>query len=474
MASKVAPKGRRKGEGTIIKLRGKFYLQRKTDGKRTTELLTDSNGKAITEKSKAEEAAQKINDARRKLDEIQDHKAAVEAIAEDKKLIAGMTISIPDIWTKYLESPSRKEHISEGRLKTMKMVFDKFAAWCAGKGLASAADVTGETIIGFIREATKDLSSRSQWEYRLDMKTIFRDTYKQLGMVDNPAADIKGEKVNSTRREALTMEQVGKLLAGFDNGFQHEVEQEHVINGEKRKCKYMATYKPKYPEELRLVLMFALFSGARCKDAVLMRWVNIDVKRKVISYTPAKTSESSGKRVEIPIVNELLNNAIWHAESWKDSNDTGEDYVCPNVAHWYLSNPTGVTASIGKCIEYAIGEDITAADTMGRARKANKYGIHSLRHTFVSQCWNSGIRLEAIADLAGHQNPMITETYLHKDLEVQRAELGKVGFIGGLVTDQEMKAIADVTESAARRMAHDLLDILPIEKIHEFLEQYGK
>ena len=435
MADKTAAKGRAKGTGTVFKKGNRFYFQTKTDGVRKTALLYNEDGTPCTTKTQADDSADRINESKKELDKIQSHEAAVKAIAKDRKLIIGMTIGIADIWTKYLESPERKEDISDGRLKTMKMVFDRFAAWCMGKGLKSAADVTGEAIIGFIREATKGLSTRSQREYRLDLKTIFRDTYKQLGMVDNPAAGIKGTKVNSTRREALSMEQVRKLLAGFDNGFQHEIEQEHVINGEKRKCKYSATYTPKYPEELRLVLMFALFSGARCKDAVLMRWSNIDMKLGVISYTPAKTAESSGKKVEIPIVNDLLNNAIWQAESWKEGNMDGEDYVCPNVAHWYLSNPTGVTASIGKCIEYAIGEDITATDATGRARKANRFGIHSLRHTFVSQCWNSGIRLEAIADLAGHQNPMITETYLHKDLEVHRAELRNADFLGNFVTD---------------------------------------
>lgn len=469
MADKTAGRGRQKGTGTYFKKGNRFYFQTKTDGVRKTELLRNDDGTPCTTESQARNATDKIIEYRRKLDEIQDHKAAVEAIAKDRNLIAGMTINIADIWSKYLESPSRKENISEGRLKTMKMVFDKFVEWCKAKGLNSAADVTEGTIIGFIREATKELSSRSKWEYRLDLKTIFRDTYKQLGMTENPSVNIKGEKVKSIRREALTMEQVGKLLAGFDNGFQHEITQEHVINGEKKKSTYQATYKPKFPEELRLVLMFALFSGARCKDAVLMKWSNIDMTNGVISYVPAKTSGTSGKRVEIPIANDLLNNAIWQAESWKGGNLDGEDYVCPNVAHWYLSNPTGVTASIGKCIEYATGESVSASEANGRARKANRFGIHSLRHTFVSQCWNSGIRLEAIADLAGHQNPMITETYLHKDLEVQRAELRKAEFIGESIHEQ---LLSRNDEKASREQLKRLADTLPLETVKAILNKY--
>lgn len=471
MASKTAGRGRQKGTGSIFKKGNRFYLQTKKDGTRKTALLRNDDGTPCTTEAEAKDAAKRINDTKQELNKIRDHEAAVRAIAEDRKLIAGMTIGIADIWTKYLESPSRKEHISEGRLKTMRMVFGKFVEWCKAKGLTSAADITGETIICFIREATKELSSRSQWEYRLDLKTIFRDTYKQLGMTANPAEDIKGEKVNSIRREALTMEQIAKIFAGFDNGFHHEVEQEHIIGGEVQKCKYTTTYKPKFSDELRLVLMFALYSGARCKDAVLMKWSNIDMVNGVISYTPAKTSGSSGKRVQIPIVNNMFHNALWQAEGWKGDNIEGEDYVCPNVAHWYSSNPTGVTASIGKCIEYAIGEDITSADATGRARKANKYGIHSLRHTFVSQCWNAGIRLEAIADLAGHQNPMITETYLHKDLEVQRAELRKAGFIGESISVSVLSASTD-EETAAREQLKRLADTLPIEAVEAILEHY--
>jgi integrase len=464
------------GAGSIAKLkdgRFQYWYYDPVTGKRRGKILMlpDETGREVpvTNKTDAEKSAKELRERITQLDSIKDTETAQRKLAESRKLIAGMSIEISEIWQKFLGSPSRKERISDGRLRTMKMVFDKFAAWCKAKGLSSAADVTGEVIIGFIREATKGLSSRSQWEYRLDLKTIFRDTYKQLGMTENPAAEIKGEKVNSTRREALTMEQVGKLFAGFDNGFVHEVTQKHKgNNGEVKEYKYTATYRPKFSEELRLVLMFALFSGARCKDAVLMKWSNIDMTNGVISYVPAKTSGTSGKRVQIPIVNDMFHNALWLAESWKNGNAEGEDYICPNVAHWYAANPTGVTATIGRCIEYAIGEDITATNADGRARKANKYGIHSLRHTFVSECWNSGIRLEAIADLAGHQNPMITETYLHKDMEVQRAELSKASFIGQGITTEEVKSnvrqvVADflrtATESEVTELAKAIEEI---------------
>lgn len=438
MAKVKILKREQNGNGSIVKLKGgafQFWYNDPKDGKRKAIRLkvTDKEtGKLrnCKDKDEAEEARSAFMVQIRALDSITTTEKAQTEIAKTRKLITALTVKPSDIWQMFMDSPTRKDEISSGRLAVMKMVFDKFAVWCDQNDIESADGITPESVNRFFRESTDGLSSRSKREYRIDMKTIFRHTYRALGMAQSPANEIVAGTAVSTRREALTEEQIGLIFQGFDIGFKHKIEQKHMEHGKEAKYIYEVDYKPKHCEELRIAIMFALYCGCRCKDACLMRWSNADLANRVITYKPAKTAGTSGKTVTIPIVNGTFQSALWQAESWKGENAEGEDYISPNLAHWYLRNPTGVTETIGKVISYSIGEDITNEDTQGRKRKANRYGMHSFRHSFVSFCWNSGIRLETVAEIVGHTNPIITETYLHKDIEKQRAELSGVKLIG--------------------------------------------
>ncbi|MCK4982997.1 MAG: tyrosine-type recombinase/integrase [Victivallaceae bacterium] len=46
-------------------------------------------------------------------------------------------------------------------------------------------------------------------------------------------------------------------------------------------------------------------------------------------------------------------------------------------------------------------------------RKANIYGFHSFRHSFVSFCAKAGVPLPVVQAIVGHGNPAITRHYIH-------------------------------------------------------------
>ena len=42
------------------------------------------------------------------------------------------------------------------------------------------------------------------------------------------------------------------------------------------------------------------------------------------------------------------------------------------------------------------------------------YGLHSLRHTFASRCFQKGVPVEIVSKILGHSSPMITtKVYIH-------------------------------------------------------------
>ncbi|MEA4861669.1 MAG: tyrosine-type recombinase/integrase [Victivallaceae bacterium] len=55
-----------------------------------------------------------------------------------------------------------------------------------------------------------------------------------------------------------------------------------------------------------------------------------------------------------------------------------------------------------------------SSSTAGRRKlAANKYSLHSFRHSFVSFCANSGVPLAIVSEIVGHGNPAMTRHYSH-------------------------------------------------------------
>ena len=79
-----------------------------------------------------------------------------------------------------------------------------------------------------------------------------------------------------------------------------------------------------------------------------------------------------------------------------------------------MSNPGGVQEDVRKIIHCAIGCP-TTADSLPdhRACRANRYSLHSFRHTFVSFCANAGVPLDVVAAIVGHTSSAMTRHYAH-------------------------------------------------------------
>ena len=160
MASKTAGRGRQKGTGTVFKKGNRFYFQTKTDGVRKTELLHNDDGTPCTTEAQATAAAARINKSKRDLDAIQDHKAAVEAIAKDRKLIASLTTTPADIWETFINSPTRPHDSSEARQRDQKRVIDRLVDWCGRQTpqITTMDGMTAEALAKFLNDTYGGLS----------------------------------------------------------------------------------------------------------------------------------------------------------------------------------------------------------------------------------------------------------------------------------------------------------------------------
>ena len=178
-----------------------------------------------------------------------------------------------------------------------------------------------------------------------------------------------------------------------------------------------------HKEEMRVLLNLCCWTGCRGQDGCLMRWGNVDMERKRISYIPQKTARKTNHKAVTLQMHQYLFEALKAAQTWRDRNKEGEDFILPNVAARYLRNSSGVQRDVMKIIHCATGLETVAAeaDTYGRRKlAANAYGLHSFRHTFVSFCANAGVPLAVVAEIVGHGNPAMTRHYSHISTETKK------------------------------------------------------
>ena len=464
------------GAGSIAKLKdGRFqywYYDPKTE-KRRAKILTlpDETGRElpVTNKEAAEKAAQIFRLQISELAELRDKEHAQVEIARTRKLIAGLTTTPADIWPKFLAAPTRPQDSSEARQSDQKRVIDRLVEWCnrQDQPIKTMNDLTTEVLAKFMNDTYGKLSGRSYCEAITILRHVFKHTYKALGLDANPAEGLEGKALKTQSRKEFTEKEVHDILNGFDTGFHYVTEVERMTTGRihERVTKTLE-YKPEYPRQYRLLVLMMMFTGCRCGDACTMTWDAVNISTGMITFKPHKTADSSGVVVSLPL-HRMLKDGLDEALEWKRDN-----YILPDIANRYSYNRTGVYKTIQKLISCATGLEITLknGDSESGARGAAQYGAHSFRHTFVSFCASAGVPLAVVQQIVGHGSPAMTEHYFNASREAKQQAISA---LPDMSTD--MPGLPrDITEEAERMKARDLLDTLPIDKIHEFLEQYGK
>jgi len=187
------------------------------------------------------------------------------------------------------------------------------------------------------------------------------------------------------------------------------------------------------PDELRQIgaaarekpFIYAIFivganTGLREGDLATLRWSETDLNRGLIIRQMLKTSKS----VRIPILPPL--------RAYLQGLDRTGEYVLPEHAKMYQSNPTGISWRVRKFLE-GLGIE-TTRKIPGRTKAANIKDVHALRHTF---CWLAavnGVPMPVIQSIVGHVNEKLTQQYAaHATDEMAVKHLAKMpNYLGGL------------------------------------------
>lgn len=186
--------------------------------------------------------------------------------------------------------------------------------------------------------------------------------------------------------------------------------------------------------ELSLLFDLARNTGARLHDLVSWQWgkhlkfnTRVDGDKMsveaVLEWKPLKTKNSTGKLMIIPILDERVVDDLYR--KWK-KRKSDEEYVLPSMYELYHRNNGSYITKLTQGVFKKAGIK-TIVKVEGNSRGNCVYGMHSFRHTLVSELFEKGVDLGTIQHLyTGHGSSFITELYAHADIDKKRLDLSKL------------------------------------------------
>lgn len=396
-----------------------FWYTNPRTGKRTKKRILRADKTPPKDIKEAERLIQEFRRGIEELDGIKTRERAVLELAQARQLIASKTHRISDLLAMFEKSSAFPA--SADRQKYARLVLYRFMNWCGTNGIEGLADLTPAQAKEYMDKELATLASDTKRKHQTLLQTAYKAVAKEIGLSSNPWDDVKKPALKHISRQNYTAEQVEKICCCFESWFTDESEN---------------VYVPANSEQLYVGFILGLYAGCRLKDACLMKWQNVSLEKGTITYTPAKTSETSGATVTLPILEGREKEWLRKAQEWKDESG----YICPKLAELYKHSNVTVSRQYIKCFELATGlKNRFEADG---EKSRSLYGFHSLRHTCASILANAGVDIATIAGLVGHSSTAITQIYTHISMEHQAEEM-KRAFGKGAQTRQEINKLLD-------------------------------
>lgn len=182
--------------------------------------------------------------------------------------------------------------------------------------------------------------------------------------------------------------------------------------------------------DLTLLFDLARNTGARLHDLVSWKWdehlkfsMEDGKPQATLEWKPIKTANSTGKIMVIPILDQRVVTELWKRSK---ARKVGEEYILPSMLAMYQKNKACDLTKLTQSVFKKAGIE-TKQKVEGNSRKNCVYGMHSFRHTLVSELFKGGVDLGTIQHLyTGHSSSFITELYAHAGIEQKRIDLSKL------------------------------------------------
>lgn len=186
--------------------------------------------------------------------------------------------------------------------------------------------------------------------------------------------------------------------------------------------------------DLTLLFDLARNTGARLHDLVSWKWdehlkfnTREDGKMEaILEWKPLKTANSTGKIMVIPVMDDRVVSELWRRYN---NREAGQEYILPSMLEMYNHNKACQLTKLCQSVFIKAGIQ-TKVKVEGNSRSNCVYGIHSFRHTLVSELFQKGVDLGTIQHLyTGHGSSYMTELYAKADMDKKRIDLSNLSRI---------------------------------------------
>lgn len=284
----------------------------------------------------------------------------------------------------------RKRQPSPRYVKQVKPLFVRFAQFIRTKYPQSRemADVRGNMVKAFLQaEEARGITGKTYNNGLILLRSTFAKLEEEAGLAKNPFKGIPTKVENTVFRRPFSPDELSEIIEVVQR-------KEHAF--------------------IRPAIITSMCTAMRKGDCCLLKRRETDLKARFVRVTTSKT----GERVDIPLFPLLF-------DEIKSQPSSPDEYVFPELAKMYRSNPDGITWRVRKVLKEAgfydrqsngCKEDPNHRGNLHVERKvglkkASVIDFHSFRVTWVTLALLSGVEMELIKKVTGHRTVDVVLTH---------------------------------------------------------------
>ncbi|MGD0351613.1 MAG: tyrosine-type recombinase/integrase [Verrucomicrobiota bacterium] len=345
--------------------------------------LRDERGAPITTRPEAEKAKAALMEIVAKEKQVDTLRSIAHSIDDTQTDLQRLKdevnppMPVSQVWTAFLRSTQRHD-CGKSTLAQYEIKFSMFQRWLEREHpeVKSLRQITRPTAEAYLDTLNHGRTAPATFNGHLRiLKYIFKILHDDARLTENVWDKAQPRTLIQHGRREFTVDELRKICASATG-------------------------------ELRLLFAIGLYTGLRMGDACTLRWNEVDLRRNQIRRIPNKIRRQGGKAVVIP-----LHPVLAEMFTAIPADERGA-FVLPATAAKYNSKSrTGIVEAIQAHLR-ACGIETTEAREIG-SRRIVRAGFHSLRHSFISLCRESGAPMAVVQSIVGHSSPAMTAVYQH-------------------------------------------------------------
>jgi integrase len=289
---------------------------------------------------------------------------------------------------------TEKGAVADSTIERYRQIVRDFKESLGARARIRLDAITTEDITKFRDELfSKGLSA---YTVNLNVRKILKRPFKLAvdeGWIQrNPVASVRPIRGTTAEKGVFTPEQVTRLVEAAE-------------------------------DDWKGMILAGYYTGARMSDLARLKWSNIDLEEKTITFWQKKTEAKSPKaKVKIPIHPELEEYLISGPLS-----DNPNAPVFPQLHQKPGSGKSGLSMAFKRIMQRAGIDGGIIRERRGAAgRSVSALSFHSLRHSFNSALANAGVSQELRQKLTGHASEAMNTLYTHHELETIRSAVASI------------------------------------------------